>query len=212
MRDAIRNAIQEARNQAGYSADDIKMATLALVGFLDESVLNTRNPIFADWPRKPLQEELFGIHMAGELFFRNLEQLLGRPDSADLADVLEVHYLCLLLGYAGRYSMGGSAELQAVTNTTGDRIRRIRGLTTDPFMEILKEQEVVREVKDPWIKRLAIIAAACFVVMLLLFAVFKFTLNSGATNLSKVALHRRTVAPTIYVVGAFGPSGWEVAR
>jgi type VI secretion system protein ImpK len=182
MRDAIRNSIQEARNQAGYSADDIKMATLALVGFLDESVLNTRNPIFADWPRKPLQEELFGIHMAGELFFRNLEQLLGRPDSADLADVLEVHYLCLLLGYAGRYSMGGSAELQAVTNTTGDRIRRIRGVTTDPFMEILKEQEVVREVKDPWIKRLAIIAAACFVVMLLLFAVFKFTLNSGVTR------------------------------
>jgi type VI secretion system protein ImpK len=178
MREAIRNAIQESRNQAGYSADDIKMATLALVGFLDESVLNTRNPIFADWPRKPLQEELFGIHMAGELFFRNLEQLLGRPDSADLADLLEIHYLCLLLGYAGRYSMGGSAELQAVTSTTGDRIRRIRGVTTDPFMEILKEQEVVREVKDPWVKRLAIIAASCFVLMLVLFAIFKLTLKS----------------------------------
>jgi len=188
MRDAIRNAIQEARNQAGYTADDIKMATLALVGFLDESVLNTRNPIFADWPRKPLQEELFGIHMAGELFFRNLEQLLGRPDSADLADVLEVHYLCLLLGYAGRYSMGGSAELQAVTATTGDRIKRIRGVSTDPFMEILKEQEVVREVKDPWIKRLAVIAAVCFVLMLVLFGVFKLTLNSGATNLRGAAV------------------------
>jgi len=77
MREAIRTSIQDARNTAGYNADDIKMATLALVGFLDESVLNTRNPIFADWPRKPLQEELFGIHMAGEIFFRNLEQLLG---------------------------------------------------------------------------------------------------------------------------------------
>src|ERR1035438_3207541 len=45
MREAIKTAIQEARNQAGYSADDIKMATLALVGFLDESVLNTHNPL-----------------------------------------------------------------------------------------------------------------------------------------------------------------------
>jgi len=191
MRDAIRNSIQEARNTAGYSADDIKMATLALVGFLDESVLNTRSPIFADWPRKPLQEELFGIHMAGELFFRNLEQLLGRPDSVDLADLLEVHYLCLVLGYAGRYSMGGSAELQAITNTTGERIRRIRGTSNDPFMEILKEQEVVREVKDPWIKRLAVVAAVCFVLMLVLFGVFKMTLTSGASNLRGAATEGR---------------------
>ncbi len=111
------------------------MATLALVGFLDESVLNTHDPLFADWPRKPLQEELFGIHMAGELFFRNLEQLSARPDSADLADLLEVHYLCLLLGYGGRYSVGGRSELQAIIHATGDRIRRIRGVSTDPFID-----------------------------------------------------------------------------
>src|ERR1035438_5779003 len=86
MREAIKTAIQEARNQAGYNADDIKMATPALVGFLDESILNTRNPMFADWPRKPLQEELFGIHMAGEVFFQNLDKLLARQDSAELAD------------------------------------------------------------------------------------------------------------------------------
>ncbi|MBS1857223.1 MAG: DotU family type IV/VI secretion system protein [Acidobacteria bacterium] len=188
MREAIRTAIQEARNQAGYNADDIKMATLALVGFLDESVLNTRNPIFADWPRKPLQEELFGIHMAGELFFRNLEQLLGRPDSVDLADLLEVHYLCLLLGYAGRYSMGGSAELQAVTQTTGDRIRRIRGVTNDPFMEKVEDPpEVAKEAKDPWLKPLAITAVACFALMLILFATYKLALSSGAGDLRAAA-------------------------
>jgi type IV/VI secretion system ImpK/VasF family protein len=144
MREAIKAAIQEARNQGGYNADDIKMATLALVGFLDESVLNLRNPMFADWPRKPLQEELFGIHMAGEIFFRNLEQLMGRPDSADLADLLEVHYLCLLLGYGGRYSIGGKGELQAITTATGDRIRRIRGASYDPFLQVLNEPEVVK--------------------------------------------------------------------
>src|SRR5664279_2730327 len=143
MREAIKTAIQEARNQAGYNADDIKMATLALVGFLDESILNTHNPIFADWPRKPLQEELFGIHMAGEIFFRNLEQLMGRPDSADLADLLEVHYLCLLLGFGGRYSIGNKGDLQSITQATGERIRRIRGVSSDPFMEILNEPEAV---------------------------------------------------------------------
>ena len=182
MREAIKTAIQEARNQAGYNADDIKMATLALVGFLDESVLNTRNPIFADWPRKPLQEELFGIHMAGEIFFRNLEQLMGRSDSADLADLLEVHYLCLLLGFGGRYSIGGRGELQAVTTAAGERIRRIRGVSGDPFMEILNEPEVVKATADPWVKKFLIGAVACFVLMLVLFAAFKVTLGSSAAE------------------------------
>jgi type VI secretion system protein ImpK len=187
MREAIKTALQEARNKAGYNADDIKMATLALVGFLDESVLNLRNPMFADWPRKPLQEELFGIHMAGEIFFRNLEALMGRSDSADLADVLEVHYLCLLLGFGGRYSIGGKGELQAVTTATGERIRRIRGASHDPFMEVLSEPEVVKVTEDPWVKKFLIGAVACFVLVLALFLAFKITLRSSAAEVSATA-------------------------
>src|SRR5580698_5145280 len=184
MREAIKAAIQEARNRGGYNGDDIKMATLALVGFLDESILNLRNPMFADWPRKPLQEELFGIHMAGEIFFRNLEQLMGRNDSADLADLLEVHYLCLLLGYGGRYSIGGKGELQSITNATGDRIKRIRGASYDPFMEVFTEPEIVKVTEDPWVMKFLIIAVVCFVVVVVLFITFKITLGSSASQVS----------------------------
>jgi type VI secretion system protein ImpK len=187
MREALKAAVQEARNRSSYSPDDIKMATLALVGFLDESVLNTRNLIFADWPRKPLQEELFGIHMAGEVFFQNLDKLLARQDSPDLADVLEVHYLCLLLGFRGRYSVGGKAELNLVMNATADRIRRIRGFSPDPFIET-GEPEVVRIADDPWVKRLVFVAAGCGVLVLLLFILFKIVLGSGASSLHGIAL------------------------
>jgi type VI secretion system protein ImpK len=187
MREAIKTAIQEARNHGGYNADDIKMATLALTGFLDESVLNLRNPMFADWPRKPLQEELFGIHMAGEIFFRNLEQLMGRNDSADLADLLEVHYLCLLLGYGGRYSIGGKGELQAITTATGDRIKRIRGESYDPFLEVLNEPEPVKVTEDPWVKKFLILALACFVLTVALFVTFKLTLGSSAAEVRSTA-------------------------
>jgi type VI secretion system protein ImpK len=187
MREAIKSAIQEARNHGGYNADDIKMATLALTGFLDESVLNLRNPMFADWPRKPLQEELFGIHMAGEIFFRNLELLMGRTDSEDLADLLEVHYLCLLLGYGGRYSIGGKGELQQITNATGDRIKRIRGASYDPFMEVITEPEVVKVTEDPWVKKFLIIALACFVLTVALFVTFKITLGSSVNDVRSTA-------------------------
>src|SRR5499427_4793512 len=172
MKEAIRTAVQEARNTAGYLADDIKMATLALVGFLDESVLNTHDPIFADWPRKPLQEELFGVHMAGEIFFRNLEQLLGRPDSVDLADVLEVHYLCLLLGYRGRYSTGGAGatgELQGAMQATADKIRRIRGPLAGLSPSWQLGAETVAPPKDTVTRIIAIIAICCVVLAALLF-------------------------------------------
>ena len=111
-REALRLADTEGRRR-GYSDAELQLARFAVVAFLDESILNSRNPVFADWPRKPLQEELFGTHMAGEVFFQNLEKLITRNDSNDLADVLEVYYLCLLLGFGGRYSMGGGAELRS---------------------------------------------------------------------------------------------------
>lgn len=186
IREALKAAVQEARNRGSYSPDDIKMATLAMVGFLDESILNMRNPMFADWPRKPLQEELFGIHMAGEVFFQNLDKLLARQDSADLADILEVHYLCLLLGFRGRYSVGGKAELSLVMNHTADRIRRIRGFSPDPFIEST-EQEVVRVADDPWVKRLIFGAAGCAILVLVLFVLFKIVLSSGASSLHGIA-------------------------
>ena len=123
VREALKTAATDAIG-AGYSPQDTKLATFAVVGFLDESILNAQNPLFADWPRKPLQEELFGTHMAGEVFFQNLRSLLSREDSGDLADLLEVYYLCVLLGYRGRYSTGGG-ELHSILSATADKIRRI---------------------------------------------------------------------------------------
>src|SRR5580692_6655671 len=123
-----RKALKSAASQAlagGYNADDVRFATFAAVAFMDESILNSQNPIFADWLRKPLQEELFGTHIAGETFFQNLQQLLGRSDSPDLADLLEVHYLCMLMGFSGRYSAGNRGELSQMMSMTADKIRRI---------------------------------------------------------------------------------------
>ena len=68
FRNQIKAAIGVAEAEAtrrGYAADDVRLATFAVVAFLDESILNSNNPIFADWPRMPLQEELFGVHTAG---------------------------------------------------------------------------------------------------------------------------------------------------
>jgi len=186
MREALKSADAEARKH-GYTGDDIQSATFAVVAFLDESILNSRNPLFADWPRKPLQEELFGTHMAGEVFFQNLEKLLGRTDSHDLADLLEVYYLCLLLGFGGRYSMGGKGELRSTIEALSAKIQRIRGrsLELSPYWRI--PEETIRAAGDPWLRKLLWGAAGCAVLALLLFVIFKFSLGSGASDLRAIA-------------------------
>lgn len=129
FRHHTREALKTAAGQAlaaGYTPEDVKYATYATVAFLDESVLNSRSQVFADWARKPLQEEMFGTQIAGEVFFQHLQQLLGRNDSADLADLLEVYYLCLLLGFGGRYSVANRGELGQIMSMTAAKIYRVR--------------------------------------------------------------------------------------
>jgi type VI secretion system protein ImpK len=186
-REAIKTAASQAVG-AGYAGEDVKHATFAVVAFLDESVLNSRNPIFGDWARQPLQEELFGTHIAGEVYFQNLQQLLGRPDSSDLADLLEIYYLCLLLGFGGRYSVGNRGELSQVMNMTADKIRRIRGRFGALSPSWMPPPGTVRTGSDPWVRKLGIIAAICAIVTLLLFAGYKLTLGSGVHIAQAMAL------------------------
>jgi type VI secretion system protein ImpK len=184
VRQVLGMAEQEAR-RVGYSSDDVRFALYAVVAFLDESVLNSRQPMFAEWPRKPLQDELFGGgHVGGEVFFRNLEHLLGRQDSADLADVLEVHQLCLMLGFHGRYSAQESGALQLVMQKIAEKMHRIRG----PFGELapawaIPAGDIVVSTRDPWARRLTIAAIAAVIVAFALFTIYNLSLGSGAATL-----------------------------
>jgi len=156
-----------------------------VVAFLDESVLNSQNPVFADWPRKPLQEELFGVHVAGEIFFRNLDRLLSRQDSEPLADLLEIHQLCLLLGFRGRYSFSGTGEIRNILAQIEEKIRRIRGPAISPPWRIASETVVPPG--DRWIPILRWLVIACFALALILFVIFKVSLASSADQLRSVA-------------------------
>jgi type VI secretion system protein ImpK len=191
MREALKRASADAQAK-GYPMDDIKLAAFATVALLDESILNSRNPLFAEWPRRPLQEELFGIHIAGETFFQNVQQLLSRNDSAQTADVLEVYHLCLLLGYRGRYSTGGGGEVQAIANAIAAKIRRVRGVYRGLSPEWMLPPDAPRAAtRDPWVRRLAWAAIACALLVLLCFAGFKLTLGSGLSDLRAIGIAGR---------------------
>jgi type VI secretion system protein ImpK len=191
MREALKSADQEAR-RLGYSGDTMQLAIFAVVAFLDESILNSRNALFADWPRKPMQEELFGTHVAGEVFFQNLQKLLGQTDSPEVADVLEVYYLCVLLGFGGRYSGGNKGDLHTILDAVADKIYRVRGRSVELSPAWMLPKEASRRIGgDPWVRNLGIAALACAGLAFVLFVCFWLLLGSGVTDLRALVVQGR---------------------
>lgn len=172
---------------AGYGPESVKRVIYAFVAFLDESVLNSSQAMFSDWPSQPLQEEIFGDHMAGETFFRHVQDLLGRQDSPEVADTLEVHHLCLLLGFRGRFGSADRGELAAVMREIDAKIRRVRG-GRPPFAPAWRPTaEDVAPPGDPWIRRLAIAALAAAGVAVVLFVLYALLLRGPAGDLAELA-------------------------
>ena len=184
IRRSLQSAMQDSR-ALGYSNEIVQTAVYATVAFLDESVLNLQNPVFADWSRRPLQEELFGGHTAGEMFFRNFRDLLTRDSNTEAADALELHCLCLQLGYRGRFAFGDTGELHQLLRQAREKIARVRGnaqfLAATPPPEV---RAIART--DPWSRRLMLTAAALALVTIIAFAGFEFSLSSEASQVQKI--------------------------
>ncbi|WP_263381168.1 DotU family type IV/VI secretion system protein [Granulicella arctica] len=186
IRKMIATAVQEVRS-LGYSDATSHMALYAIIGFLDESVLNSQDPTFADWARRPLQEEMFGGHFAGETFFRQVSDLLNAPESSEVADALELHAICLLLGYRGKYAFGDHGEIHGILSRIRDKIIRIRG----PFaMARLSEVPAIQLAakRDKWITALWATAAVLVLLIVILFAIYTLTLGSGLGGIQQSAM------------------------
>lgn len=182
IKQVLATAEQDARG-FGYAAEDIRFALFAVIAFLDETVLNCGQAMFAEWSRRTLQEEVFGVHMAGELFFQYLQQLMTRQDSADLADILEVYSLCLLLGFKGRYSATHGGDIQVLIRQLAEKIERVRGKLGELSPRWRPVDADIGRRTDRWVPRLAVLAATTLIVALVMFVSFKVSLSSGNADI-----------------------------
>lgn len=147
----------ETARRMGYPPEFVKASVYAAVALLDESMLRSGGPLASAWAGRPLQDEIFGDNVAGEAFFQQLQDLLARQDSPYVADVLEVHLLCLYLGFKGRYASSDAGELRHYQRATHDKVLRIRGgmRPLGPDAAPPRDEAIVVK-KDPVQKRLAI--------------------------------------------------------
>lgn len=130
LRDRIKGLLEDARKAAGRLGavpEDVKDAEFALAAFIDETLVSSEWSQKDYWVAKPLQLELFDRNDAGEEFFTRLERLRGNP--ARHAELLEVYYLCLALGFKGRYQFHGQEEHRQMIEETQAELARQPGLS-----------------------------------------------------------------------------------
>ena len=183
MKEALAEVAREAIKR-NYAAEHTMETDFAVVAFLDEVILSSHDQCRNDWPQKPLQEDLFGVSIAGELFFTRVDKLLARAESAEVADMLEVYYLCLLLGFEGKHGIGGGkSELHVIADRIRQRIAHIRGERGQLSPQGALPQEYVAVVKpDSLAMRLrmaAIAAGAAAVLFFIIFAAHLLWKGSG---------------------------------
>lgn len=115
-----------AREQ-GVPAEFVAAARYALCTLVDESISFTPWGGAGQWARSSLLVTLFNETWGGEKFFLLLGKLAEDP--AKNLQLLELLYVCLALGFEGRYRVidRGRAQLEDVRDRLHQMIRKQRG-------------------------------------------------------------------------------------
>jgi type VI secretion system protein ImpK len=175
--------LQDLDRQAkhsGYSEEDIKATRYALCALIDETILNSRWAFRDKWAEQPLQSEYFGDYMAGERFFDLLEKVRQKGDLK--ADLLEVFCLCLILGFQGKYKMGGKEALSEITRRLVDETNRYHGGLSNLALHWKIPEEMVEKPADTIPRWVWITGISAIFAVILLFVIFKIWLGSAAAD------------------------------
>jgi type VI secretion system protein ImpK len=121
--------LERKAKRAGISTQDIHAGKYAFCAAVDEVILSSpAGPVRDQWELRPLQLFLFGDQLAGDRFFTQLEDL--RAQGAVRLPALEVYYLCLLMGFQGRFRLEGAEKLGYLTARLGDELIYLKGKST----------------------------------------------------------------------------------
>ncbi|TLX54792.1 DotU family type IV/VI secretion system protein [Stutzerimonas nosocomialis] len=121
----------------GAESSQVMAARYVLCTVIDEAVVTTPWGNESEWSQMSLLSSFHNETFGGEKFFQLLERLSRNP--VKHLPMLELMYLCLSLGFEGKYRVmpRGMLELEAVRDSLYRQIRQLRG-------------DVPREVSPHW--------------------------------------------------------------
>ncbi|MDQ0740010.1 type IVB secretion system protein IcmH/DotU [Pseudomonas sp. W4I3] len=113
--------------QGGVENTQVMSARYVLCSVIDEAVVTTAWGARSDWPKMSLLSRFHHETFGGEKVFQLLERLARDP--VKHVAMLELMYLCLALGFEGKYRVmeRGVLQLEAVRDGLYRQIRHVRG-------------------------------------------------------------------------------------
>lgn len=88
------------REKHGFDKAEYDSARFAVFAWIDETVMKSNFEGKTVWQRQLLQRKYYNTAGGGVEFYKRLEDI-----DEDKAEVREVYYLCLSLGFSGRYGL-----------------------------------------------------------------------------------------------------------
>jgi type VI secretion system protein ImpK len=112
--------MEERAKESNIDKSELEAAKFALVAFIDEIVMSSKWTDRLKWPS--LQYHYFKTNRAGDEFFKKLEAIRNNGYDPEIwrapskSDVLEVYYLCLMLGFKGKLGFASPEKYQHEIN------------------------------------------------------------------------------------------------
>jgi type VI secretion system protein ImpK len=110
--------------EARIPEQDMIDAKFALAAFADEVIYHSNWPGKTQWLQNPLQFQFFQLNTAGDGFFTNLDNLHGQRGRNHVA---QIYFLCLALGFQGKYRLRQQEGLGAVIEGVGNYVALSEG-------------------------------------------------------------------------------------
>ena len=168
---------------AGVAAQTVTAARYVLCSTLDESVMNTPWGQQSGWAAKTLLVIFHGESYGGEKFFVILDRLCA--DFSRHIDLIELMYICLTLGFGGRYQIeaDGRAKLADIQE---DLYRRLKGQRAPAAEELAPHWKGIEDRRNPLVRYvpLWVIVAAGACLLLGAFLYFYTRLNELSSPVS----------------------------
>lgn len=170
--------------------EDYEQARFAVCAWVDEAILSSQWKQKSQWLKNQLQRLYYNTTDAGEEFFDRLGAI-----GLHQREVREVYYLCLALGFAGRYCQ--KKDEYQLDQIKTSNLKLLLGSSVglpsleraDLFPEAYPNSPAnAGRPKGLGVSRL--VAAICLVAPVaffgLLYAIYRFTLNGVSENFFKI--------------------------
>lgn len=176
---------EKMMKKGGIAAGEYNEARFAICAWIDEALLGSAWQGRTEWQRESLQRRYFQTADAGEEFFERLNQV-----GLQQRDVREIYYLCLVMGFKGRYHQEGDKPLldQLKTSNLKYLLGSSVGLPSLDLTELFPESYPVEGAKAAPSAKIfftpAVLVALLSPLALLgaLFFIYSFILNNIGEN------------------------------